>query len=164
VRFEEVFPGQRRGLETGLLRLQREGEAVPFHAEPTPSMFGPGSVLYFHVEKTALSTDFAAEVSRELVRSREGQAMAEVPGTAEGLPVVRTSEGRAAFEVNRLYQSGLLEAEDVWQWEALTSGVNRTKGFTLEGVDTTSGASGRVVVELQGGSESGTRGPPRRYP
>jgi len=155
VRFEEVFPGLRRGLETSFLRLQRGGEAVAFHVEPVPSAFRPGSVLYFHADRVAKSTDFVGEVAYELVKSREGLAMEVIAGTPEGAAELRTSTGQVSFEVNRLYQSGLLEAEDLWQWEAMTSGVSRTKGFTLAGVDGASTGSGRVVVELQGGSESG---------
>jgi hypothetical protein len=156
VRFEEVFPGRPRGVDTSFLRLQRDGEAVGFHVEPRAGVFGPGSVLYFHAEREARSTDFTGEVAYEVVKSRDGVGMGVIEGAPVGLPAVRATLGRVSAEVNRIYQSGLLEAEDVWQWEALGSGVARTKGIVLEGVDTASTLVGRVVVELQGGSESGT--------
>jgi hypothetical protein len=157
VRFEEVFPGRRRGYATSLLRLQREGEAIPFHVEPRREVFGPGSVLYFHTERTASSTDFTGEGAYERVRSREGErgeAMGVVVSPPVGPVLVSSSTGEARFETNRIYQSGLLEAQDVWLWEALTSGASRTKEFTLLGVDAS--GSGHVEVALQGGSESGT--------
>jgi hypothetical protein len=154
VRFEEVFPGRVRGVGTTLLRLQRQGEAVRFRVEPRPEVFGPGSVLYFHVEREARSTDFTGEVAYELVRSGDGELMGTILGAPEGPPVTTAPLGLVTQEVNRIYQSGLLEAEDVWQWEALPSPSTRTKSVTLEGVD--EAGSGRVVVFLQGASESGT--------
>ena len=73
-----------------------------------------------------------------------------------GAPVVAPSTGYSSFETNRIYQPGLLEAPDVWLWDGMASGATRTQGFTLSGVDTTSVETGRVVVFLHGGSESGT--------
>ena len=156
VRFEEVFPGWGRGYRTSLLRLQRQGEAVPFHVEPAGGVFGPGGVLYFHADRTAESTDFTSEVSYELVRSREGGEMGVVLANPVGPALVSSSTGSSHFETNRFYQSGLLEAPDVWLWEGLVSGASRTKEFTLSALDTVSAESGRVVVYLQGASESGT--------
>jgi hypothetical protein len=65
------------------------------------------------------------------------------------------STGFASFETNRIYQPGLLEAPDLWLWDWMRSGVTRTQGFTLSGVDTASGETARLGVSLQGGSESG---------
>jgi hypothetical protein len=155
VRFEEVFPGQSRRIRTSSLRLQRQGEAVPFRVEPARSAFGPGSVLYFHADRTASSTDFTSEVAYELVLSPDGAAMGTVAGTPQEPVLVSSPMGSASFETNRFYQPGLLEAEDVWLWEAMTSSTSRTMGFTLSGVDGNSGQDGRVVVFLQGGSASG---------
>jgi len=56
-------------------------------------------------------------------------------GAPEGPPVTTAPLGLVTQEVNRIYQSGLLEAEDLWQWEALPSPSTRTKSVTLEGVD-----------------------------
>ena len=66
-----------------------------------------------------------------------------------------SSTGFASFETNRIYQPGLLEALDIWLWDAVVSGVARAKGFTLSGVDASSSEPARLVVYLQGGSESG---------
>jgi hypothetical protein len=154
-RFEEVFPGRVRGLGTTLLRLQRYGEAVPFHVEPRGDSFGPGSVLYFYADREARSTDFTGDVAYELVRSGDGQPMETVGGAPEG-PVATASLGFLSQEVNRIYQSGLLEADDPWLWEALPSPSVRMKTLTLAGVDAGSPASGQIAVFLQGASESGT--------
>ncbi len=155
VRYEALFPTNRRGLSTSLLRLQRQGEAVPFRVEPTGSVFGPGSVLYFFADRTASSTDYSGEVAYELVRG-SGVRMGVVRAQPAGAPVVSPSTGFASFETNRIYQPGLLEAPDIWLWDAMVSGAERTQGFTLSGVDASSPDPARLVVYLQGGSESGT--------
>ena len=67
--------------------------------------------------------------------------------------VATPSRVSRSFETNRFYQPGLLEAEDVWLWEALVSGTTRIKPFSLSAVD----ASGTAEFDvwLQGASESG---------
>jgi hypothetical protein len=154
VSFEQLFPQGRRGLSTAFLRLQRQGEAVAFHVEPSGPVFGPGSVLYFYADRTALSTDYSSEVAYELVRS-SGVEMGVVSGAPVGDRVASASTGFASFETNRVYQPGLLDAEDVWLWDAIGSGVTRTESFTLSGVDASSGEEARLVVDLQGASASG---------
>jgi hypothetical protein len=154
VRYEEVFPTERRGVSTSLLRLQRQGEAVAFQVVPSGPVFGPGSVLYFHADRTTSSTEYSSEVAYELVRG-SGLRMGVSSAAPAGAPVVSSSTGQASFEVNRIYQPGLLEAPDIWLWEGMASGATRSQGFTLSGVDTSSGESARLVVHLQGGSESG---------
>jgi hypothetical protein len=73
-----------------------------------------------------------------------------------GEPLASSSTGFASFETNRIYQPGLLEAPDIWLWEGMASGVERTPRFTLRGVDPSSAEPARLEVYLQGGSESGT--------
>ena len=153
VSFEQLFPGERRGLASTELRLERQGEPVGFHLEPATSAFGPGSRLFFYADSTAASTDFSAEVAYALVRSRAGLIMpvqSAAPGATSvlTLPVVSRS-----FETNRYYQPGLLEAPDPWLWEALASGATRVKAFALSGVSTVGTAE--LDVFLQGASESG---------
>ena len=63
--------------------------------------------------------------------------------------------GTAAFELDRFYQPGLLDAADPWLWEALASGATRVKSFTLSGVDAASAQRSELEVLLQGASESG---------
>jgi hypothetical protein len=141
-------------VETRSLRLQREGRAVSFHVEPGGSVFGPGGVLYFHGEGGASSTAFSSEVVYELVRSEEGEAMGVVWARPFGPAVLTGSMTRVSFETNRIYQPGLLEAEDIWLWEGLGSGVVKTKSFTLSGVDGASPEPAQVVMDLQGGSDA----------
>jgi hypothetical protein len=81
--------------------------------------------------------------------------MGVVSGRPVGAPILLASTGFSSFETNRIYQPGLLEAPDVWLWDWMRSGVTRTQGFTLSGVDTASGETARLGVSLQGGSESG---------
>jgi hypothetical protein len=154
VAFERLFPQGGRGLSTAFLRLQRQGEAVPFHVEPSGPVFGPGSVLYFLADRTALSTDYSSEVAYELVRS-PGLQMGTTSGAPLGEPIASPSIGSESFETNRIYQPGLLEAPDVWLWEAMASGVTRTEAFALSRIDMSAGEEARLVVHLQGASESG---------
>ena len=153
IAFDQLFPGQSRGLAASGLRLERQGEPVGFHLEPATSSFGPGSRLYFYADTTAGSTDFTSEVAYALVSSRDGVRM-PLDSAAPGSGAVATpSRVSRSFETNRFYQPGLLEAEDVWLWEALVSGTTRIKPFSLSAVD----ASGTAEFDvwLQGASESG---------
>jgi hypothetical protein len=155
--FEQAFPGRPRGYPTRFLRLQRGGEAVAFHVEPATGVFGPGAVLYFHADDTVSSTEYSSEVAYELVRGRDGTEMGVGVATPAGSDVPLPSTGSVSFETNRIYQPGLLEAEDVWVWQAAVSSAAPARvDFSLGGVETSSGESARLVVHLQGASESGT--------
>ena len=157
VGFEELFPARQRGMATGQLRLQRQGQAVGFRVEPATGVFGPGSTLLFFADVTSGSTEYSSEVAWELVRSTTGQGMGVVLGTPEGGPAALSPVGFTSFETNRIYQSGLLEAPDVWLWEALVGGnPARTVTLGLTGVETGSAQPAQVTLYLQGGSESGT--------
>ena len=87
--FEQLFPGERRGVAASELRLQRLGEAVAFHVEPDVASFGPGGRLYFFADAGAASTAYAPELAFELVRSGGGLRMprpaAAPSGAAAGL-------------------------------------------------------------------------------
>jgi len=155
VRFEELFPQRSRGLAVSSLRLERQGAAVAFHAEPASDQFGPGSRLYFFAERAARSSDFSSDVAYELVRAKNGLRMPLVSAAPSGDATVSASLGEASFETNRFYQPGLLEAEDLWLWEALASGVTRVRSFPLAGVAAAGSPAATLDVFLQGGSESG---------
>ncbi len=156
VAFEQLFPGSRqRGLAASELRLERQGQAVSFHLDPASNSFGPGGVLYFHAEATAASSDYASEVAWELLRSRDGLRMPLVSATPEGDVVSSAPLVTTAFETNRFYQPGLLEAPDLWLWEGLASGATRATSFSLRGVDAASAREAEIEVFLQGASESG---------
>jgi hypothetical protein len=156
VRYEQLFPDRTRGFSTLFLRLQRQGEAVAFHVEPPRSVFGPGSVLYFYADRTASSTDYSSEVAYELVR-KPGLPMGSSTGAPLGGPVASPSTGFASFETNRIYMPDLLEAQDVWLWQAAisTAAAPPPVAFSLSGLATGSAEPARLVVDLQGGSESG---------
>ena len=156
VSFEQLFPGRQQGLAASQLRLERQGQAQGVHVEPASDVFVPGSVLYFNVDATASSTDFSSETAWELLRARDGLPMPLVAATPSGSAVTTASTGQASFETNRFYQPGLLEAEDLWLWEALASGATRAKSFSLSGVDAASSPSAQLDVFLQGASESGS--------
>jgi hypothetical protein len=153
VPFESLFPGRTRRLSLDNLSLQRQGEAVSFHVEPSGRAFGPGSVLYFWSQRGASSTSYEGEVAYELVKASGGQEMPRVGVSPCGDVLTTASLGTASFETNRIYQSGLLEALDPWQWEGLVGGVSKAEAFALAGVDAFSTRSGRVAVWLQGGSD-----------
>jgi len=155
VSFEQLFPGRPRGFAASQLRLERQGEPVGYHLEPTPDAFGPGGRLFFFADKTAASTDYSAELAYELVRSRDGLRMPLVAGAPSGDAVRSPATGFASFETNRFYQPGLLDAPDPWLWEAVASGATRVKSFSLTGVDDAALGTAELDVFLQGGSESG---------
>jgi hypothetical protein len=153
VSFEELLPGRSRGVPVSELRLSLQGEAVAFHVEPGTGMFGPGSRLFFHADEKAASTDYTGEVAYELVRSGDGVRMAVVSAAPGGSAIGTDAVVTRSFEVERFYQPGLLEAEDLWLWEAASSGATRVVSFALSGV---SGAgTAELEVDLQGASESG---------
>jgi hypothetical protein len=144
--FELLFPGQGRGLALSQLRLQRQGEAVPFHVEPDGDSFGPGGRLFFFANTVAASTSFSPEVAWEFVRSSEGRQMARASAQPSGDSLSAASVGSASFEVNRFYQPGLLDAPDPWLWEALAGGVTRTQTFSLTGAEGASSQSAELTL------------------
>ena len=154
VGFGDLFPARQRGMAVSALRLQRQGQPVPFHVEPASGVFGPGSVLYFFADSAAVSTDFSSEVAYELVRSAEGQAMPVTPAAPDATTLGSSPAVVETFESNRIYQPGLLDAPDVWVWDAMASGSVRVKPFALAGVDAASPRPAELVVDLQGGSDS----------
>jgi hypothetical protein len=155
VSFETLFPGRPRGFSTLFLRLQRQGEAVPFRIEPPSFVFGPASTLYFFADRTASSTDFSGELAYELVRSAQGSTMGRRWAHPQGAPAASSSTGLVSFEKNRIYQPGLLDAADPWLWEAMVGGAApRTVSFTLSGKDPASTQDAHLAVSFQGGSES----------
>ena len=153
VSFEQLFPGQGRGFVASELRLARQGAPVAFHVEPAAPRCGPGSRLFFYADTGAASTDFSGEVAYELVRASDGVQMALTSAPPRAASAPGASLVTRRFEVNRFYQPGLLEAEDVWLWEALPSGASRSKSFALSNVLGSGEAS--LEVRLQGASESG---------
>jgi hypothetical protein len=170
VRYEEVFPGETRVYGTEELRLSRGGEAVSFHVEP-PAVgsrvqrrvlglpterlerrgeegFGPGSVLYFVSGGGALNT-WGNEAVFEL-SAGSGLRMEVVSGRAWG-PLVSAVERERVWEENRYYLSGLVEAPEVWLWDVVTLG--KEKSYTLGVSGLAAGGEGRLGLRLQGASD-----------
>ena len=110
------------------------------------------------MDREAASTDFSAELSFALERTSGGVEMGR--GTAAPLtgPLGSAPLGLARFETNRIYQSGLLQAPDVWLWEFAQSGMTKNVALDLAGVDLASALSARVRVFLQGASDAGVSG------
>jgi hypothetical protein len=154
VAFEEALPQQRRPIAAAELRLERQGQAVPLHLEPAGADFGPGGRLFFYADRKAASTAFSAETAYQLVRAADGRRMATRPAAPAGATAAAPASARVELERNRYYQPGLLEAEDLWQWEALSSGASRTVGFALAGVDAGAGAPAALSVFFQGASDA----------
>ena len=154
VSFEQLFPGRAAGLASSQLRLERQGQARGFHIAPDSSAFGPGSVLYFHADTAASSTDFSSETAWELLRATGGVRMPLVSARPGGGAVTTAATAQAPFELDRFYQPGLLEAPDPWLWEALSSGATRAKSFSLAGMDASAPQAATLDVFLQGASES----------
>ena len=154
VAFEELSTQWRRPVAAAELRLERQGQAVPLHLEPAGTDIGPGGRLFFYADRTASSTAFSAETAYQLVRATDGRWMASRAAAPSGAQVASPASAVAELERNRFYQPGLLEAEDVWLWEAIASGASRTLGFALRGVEPSAAAPASVAVSFQGASDA----------
>ena len=150
--YEDLFPGQSKAVAVSQLSVERQGQAVRFHVEPSGASFGPGSQLYFYADTASSSSDFSSETAYELVRS-SGAVMPFVLASPTSRALSTASTRTAGFELNRLYQPGLLDAPDLWLWDAAASGATRAESFTLTGVDAAGTAT--LDVYVQGASESG---------
>jgi hypothetical protein len=148
VRFEDVLAG-RRGVPTSSLRLSYQGRDVAYHLEPPSALFAQGSVLYF-VGEGPEGNPWGDPVYR-LETGRAGARMALVNG-APGGPATLEYLDLKAWEQNRYYQAGLLEAPDLWQWDLLVSPVTKSYPFTLDQLSPSSTAA-HLAVWLQGASD-----------
>ena len=155
VTFEALFPASSAPRALTSLRLTRDSGRVlvPFFVLPRTSSFGPGSRLFFHADKAASSTSFSPEIVYALERGTGGVPMGVLPAATDGSATV-SSRGFASFETNRIFAPDVLDIEDLWQWESLGSGVSKSKTFSLDGLDTSSAETARLVVSLQGGSDA----------
>jgi hypothetical protein len=152
VSFEELFASRQRGLLTSELRLGRQGDPVAFHVEPAGSSFGPGSRLFFFSEGAGLNP-YGNEAVYQLSHSRTGGGM--IMPLVSAFPSGSATSFAWKFdrkEENRSFQPGLLNAPDVWLWDALIAPVAKSYGFTLENLAMT-GDPSQLTVFLQGGSD-----------
>jgi hypothetical protein len=151
VAFEDAFRYRLRAVPTRRLRLSRLGQDVPFHVEPDPSRFAPGSVLYFLSEGGSLSA-YTNEAVYELSVGTSGTAMTVVSSPPAGEALTEAVAHRS-WEQNRYYMSGLLEAPDLWLWDSVLSGT-APKRYTFRPSSLAqSSAPATLGVWLQGASD-----------
>jgi CSLREA domain-containing protein len=138
-------------LNTPRMRLSRRGVAVPFHVEPRPDRFVPGSTLYFLSDGAEAA--YAGEAVYELAVADGGERMAvrTLPAVS-GEPVGSLVASRT-FEKNAQYLPGLLEARDRWLWSGIPGGSWSSYPFTVTSL---AQGSARLRVDLQGGSDTET--------
>ena len=127
VRHEDIFRG-RRSIPTRRLQLTRLGEPVPYHVEPNPRRFGPGSRLFF-VSQGARSNPYGDEAVYELGFGAGGLQMGVSHQTPVGTPVPYGWQ-QILREEDFLYQPALVNAPDLWLWEAVFA--PGTKSFPFE--------------------------------
>jgi len=138
------------GLATDRLRLSRQGRPLAFHVEPAGKRFGPGSKLYFLSEGSE-ANPYGREAVYELETSGGGVLMetgSAQPFGEELSWYLQTDD----YEENRFYQAGLLEAPDLWLWDALMAPITKSFNFQVNGLRP---GSSRLKVWLQGVSDFG---------
>ena len=150
VRFEDVFPGRRRGVPSRSLRLSRRGEDVSYHLEPREDRFGPGATLYFVGEGADANPDATTAVY-ELGVGEPGPTMTELEAIPSGTPVTFYRH-RETREKNRYYQPALLDAPDLWLWDLLMAPATKSYDFTVSGL-ALAPEPARLRVWLQGTSD-----------
>jgi hypothetical protein len=147
LRFEDVFAGSRRGVPSASLRLSHRGEAVAYHLEPDRASFAPGSSLFF----LSQASNSYGDAVYELELGQSALRMPVVNGTPSGPATLEYMETRK-LEQNKLYQSGLLDAPDLWLWASIVAPATKDYSFTLDQLSPSSTPSHLQVV-LQGGSD-----------
>jgi hypothetical protein len=150
VRFEDL-PAGARPIPADELRLLRRGEPVAFHLDAAGGSFGPGTTLYFLSEGAALNPEGPAVY--ELARGAGGLAMETWNGAPGASPPVAAAWTTTTFEKNVFYQPGLLDAPDLWLWDAVGMGVTKSYPFAVSPVAAGAAASARVVVDLQAATD-----------
>ncbi len=145
-------------LPTSAMRLSRKGTVVPFHVEPRPDRFGPGSTLFFLSEGSGDAHN--NEAIFELAVDSDGQRMG-IGASSRGrssapvsLEPLASLYAPRSFEKNATYFPTLLDAKDFWLWDwGIALGKTVNYPFSLASVVTT-GAPARLTVHLQGGSDT----------
>jgi hypothetical protein len=147
VSYEDLF-SRGRAVSADSIRLSRRGSAVPFHVEPDASRFGLGSQLYFLSEGPE-TNPYGDELVYELELSGGGVRMDRGSASPSG-DGASSYEKTERHEENRLYQAGLVDAEDLWLWDVLLAPA--VKSFPFQVVDLAPGPA-RLTVRLQGASD-----------
>jgi hypothetical protein len=150
VSYERLFAGRTpRSFPASSLRLARLGEPIAFHVEPDTSRFGPGSRLYFLAPGTR-ANPYGSETVFELSLEGAGLRMSQAGAPPAG-PEISFYRERFEGEENRLYQAALVDAPDLWFWDALFAPV--TKAYPFEVEDLSSGEPAGLRVRLSGASD-----------
>jgi hypothetical protein len=151
VAFEDAFRYRLRAVPTQRLRLSRLGRDVPFHVEPDPSRFAPGSVLYFLSEGGSLSA-YTNEAVYELAVGTSGTAMPIVSSAPAGDTLTEAVAHRS-WEKNQYYIADLLESPDLWLWGSIFSGMPRSR-YPLDLTDVAASSEPATLrVWLQGATD-----------
>jgi hypothetical protein len=148
VAFADVLGPAVQAIPLSSLSLSEKGREVAFHVDG-PS-FAPGSSLYFVSPGPAVDPD-VPELVYELRRRTSGLRMALAPAPPSGAQTsyyFKTLD----LEQNKTYQSGLLDAPQLWLWDVLVSPVTKSYPFTLEQLASVP-EPGQLTVSLQGASD-----------
>jgi len=145
VRYEDLLG--RRHLRRAEVSLSRQGSPVAFHVEPAGSGFVPGTKLYFVSEGESLNPH-DGEAVYELSLG-PGRRMTSVSAKPEGRRL-ETYRESARFEVDRYYQAGLVQEEELWLWDSILSPSTKRFPFQLTSLVS---SQARIVVRLQGISD-----------
>jgi hypothetical protein len=143
-------------LDTASMRLSRLGVPVPFHVEPRPDRFVPGSTLFFLAED--VSSAYTGEAVFELAVAPGGLRMAVGPSSRGRSTLPPATAPLASllaprsFETNAVFLPALLDAEDFWLWDwGIALGRSVSYPFSLSSV--VPAGSARLSIFLQGGSD-----------
>ena len=134
VSFDQLFPGRAAGLRGVAAAARAAGSGAGLPRRARPELFGPGSVLYFHADTTASSTDFSSETAWELA-ARAGRR----PDAARlGRPLRATRSrppprGRPRSRPIASTSRGCSRRRTCGCGKALASGATRAKSFSLAG-------------------------------
>ena len=145
----------QRALAVSALRLQRQGLPVPFHVEPDADSVRAG-------QHALLPRRHEAPLDRLLVRGRLGagaldRGAADGRGPAPprpGLAVGLTPTAGRAVRGEPDLPAGLLEAPDLWLWDAVPSGAVRCTRSRSAAWTPRRPGSRSSCVHLQGGSDA----------
>ena len=151
VSYSDAFGRQRRQVSASALRLSRLGETVPFHIEPQPSSFAPGSVLYF-VSGGAELNPYGDEAVYELEVDAPGETMRVAGGVPSG-DTVGFYWQRLEREENHIYLAAFVKARDPWLWDSIYAAAAKSYSFAASHIAPVS-ESGRLEVWLQGATDA----------
>lgn len=110
--------------------------------------FAPGSSLYFLAQGPSPDSRQAVY---ELTRNTGGRRMSVVSAPASGASTPYYFQ-ELDLERNKTYQSGLLDAPDLWLWDVLVSPVTKTYPFSIDQLASTTDPA-HLTVWLQGASD-----------